>query len=208
MNQRREFIPTRQSLLSRLKNREDQESWRVFFGRYWKLIYNAALKAGLTDAEAEDVVQETMLSVLKSMPRFHYEPQRGSFKNWLMRLTSWRIADQLRRRKRDADRRTSSSETSTDTALIERIPDPAGPPLEAIWNEEWERSLVAAALERVKRRVDQKQYQVFHLHAVKQWPVLKVAHTLNMNRSRIYLIKHRINRLLEKELAYLRTRPD
>jgi hypothetical protein len=51
MNEAAEFIPTRQSLLSRLKDWNDKESWEAFFDTYWKLIYNAAIKAGLTDAD-------------------------------------------------------------------------------------------------------------------------------------------------------------
>ena len=66
MNSFGEFIPTRHSLLSRLKDWNDQESWRVFFDTYWKLIYHAAVKAGLSDAEAQDVVQDTVISVMKS----------------------------------------------------------------------------------------------------------------------------------------------
>ena len=53
----RGWAPTRRSLVNRLRNRSDQESWREFFNTYWKLIYAVALKAGLTDQEAEDVVQ-------------------------------------------------------------------------------------------------------------------------------------------------------
>src|ERR1017187_6590480 len=98
MNDVKEFIPTRQSLLSRLKNWNDQESWKVFFDTYWKLIYNAAVRAGLTDAEAQDVVQETVIAVSKNIPQFVYDPARGSFKGWLMRQTTWRIAGQLRKR--------------------------------------------------------------------------------------------------------------
>ena len=60
-----EFIPTRASLLSRLKNWDDQDSWKDFFDTYWKLIYAAALKSGLSDAEAQDVVQDTVVSVAK-----------------------------------------------------------------------------------------------------------------------------------------------
>ena len=45
-------IPTRYSLLSRLQDREDQDSWKDFFDTYWRLIYSFAIKSGLTDAEA------------------------------------------------------------------------------------------------------------------------------------------------------------
>ncbi len=60
-------VPTRRSLLSRLKRWEDQDSWREFFDTYWKLIYSVAVKSGLSDQEAEDVVQETVLTVAKKM---------------------------------------------------------------------------------------------------------------------------------------------
>ena len=207
MSEANEFIPTRQSLLSRLKDWNDQESWRVFFDTYWKLIYHAAIRAGLTDAEAQDVVQETVLSVLKSMPGFEYDPVKGSFKSWLMRLTGWRITDQLRKRDRAIGRKLSPAGTSTRTATIERVADPAGPGLEALWDDEWEQNLMAAALERVKRKVDPKHYQAYDLYVVKQWPVSRVARTLKLNPGRIYLIKHRINRLIKKEIICLQTKP-
>jgi hypothetical protein len=47
---------TRASLLHRLKDLGDDKSWREFFLIYWKLIYTVAIRAGLTDAEAQDVV--------------------------------------------------------------------------------------------------------------------------------------------------------
>jgi len=41
---REEFLPTRWSLLSRLKDWDDQKSWRQFFDTYWRLIYNTGVK--------------------------------------------------------------------------------------------------------------------------------------------------------------------
>jgi len=143
MNAEDELIPTRASLLGRLKDWKDEASWKVFFETYWKLIYNAAIKAGLTDAEAQDVVQETVISVSKSMPSFEYDAVGGSFKSWLLKLTAWRIVDQKRRRDvRPAQRR---SDSTTRTATVERIADPAESDLEAIWNEEWEKNLMSGS---------------------------------------------------------------
>src|SRR5579863_9045498 len=93
-----DFIPTRYSLLSRLRNWDDQESWQDFFNTYWRLIYSFALKSGLTAAEAEDVVQETIISVAKNVEKFKRDRSLGSFKGWLRNLTRWRVADHLRRR--------------------------------------------------------------------------------------------------------------
>jgi RNA polymerase sigma-70 factor (ECF subfamily) len=206
MNPENELLPTRQSLLSRLKDWNDQESWRAFFDAYWRLIYNAAIKAGLTDAEAQDAVQETLVSVMKSMPNFQYDAKKGSFKGWLLTLTKWRISDQFRKRQRGVEHQRHDFPASDETATIERVPDPDGPQLEAIWDEEWERNLVEAAMERVKKKVDPKQYQLFDLYVLKKWTVSKVARTLSVNPGLVYLTKHKINQLIKKEIVHLRTK--
>ena len=95
-----DLIPTRWSLIGRLKDWDDQESWRQFFDTYWKLIYGVAMKSGLTHTEAQDVVQETVISVSKNMKDFKADTAFGSFKSWLLNLTRWRITDQVRRRGR------------------------------------------------------------------------------------------------------------
>jgi RNA polymerase sigma-70 factor (ECF subfamily) len=197
---------TRKSLLSRLKDWNDQESWRAFFDTYWKIIYHAAVKAGLTDAEAQDVVQETILAVSKSMKTFKYDAN-GSFKAWLLRLTGWRIKDQFRKRQKEIKAPRPEASTSTRTATVERIADPAGQALEAVWSQEWETNLLEAAIERVKRKVDPDQYQVFHLYVVKKWPVARVSRALKVGAGRIYLTKHRINKLIKKEIIHLQHKP-
>src|SRR5688572_31717146 len=114
-----ELIPTRDSLLSRLKDRDDQESWEDFFNTYWKLVYGVAMKAGLTDQEAQEVVQETVITVARRIPEFRYDPKVCSFKTWLLNLTRWRIVDQLRKRKPEAAFKRRKSEATARTATIE-----------------------------------------------------------------------------------------
>jgi RNA polymerase sigma factor (sigma-70 family) len=202
-----DFLPTRRTLLSRLRDWNDQESWTVFFDTYWRLIYTTAIKSGLTDAEAQDAVQETVISVMKSLPTFQYDPQKGSFKGWLLQLTRWRILDQLKKRDPHVVQRTDRAETSTRTATVERQADSAESVLEAAWDREWEDNLRDAAIERVKQKVDPKQYQIFDLLVFKNWPVAKVARFLSINAGRVYLTKHRITKLLKKEVAHLRDKP-
>lgn len=101
----------------------------------------------------------------------------------------------------------SETETGTGTTPVERIPDPAGIALDAAWDKEWEANLMEAALERVKRQVDPKQYQLFDLYVVKGWPATKVSVVLRASRSNIYITKHRLSRLLRKEIARLHENP-
>ncbi|MEW6302976.1 MAG: sigma-70 family RNA polymerase sigma factor [Verrucomicrobiota bacterium] len=197
-----EFIPTRRTLLSRLKDWDDQESWRDFFNTYWRLIYSVARKSGLSDAEAQEVVQETVISVAKKMGDFKYDPARGSFKGWLLQLTRWRIADQLRRRLPLGDAARPGDDTAR-TGTIERVADPESLRLDAVWDEEWERNLMDAALARVKRQVNPRHYQIFDLYVLKKWPVGKVASTLGVNVAQVYLAKHRVASLLKRQVKLL-----
>jgi RNA polymerase sigma factor (sigma-70 family) len=199
---RDDWLPTRTSLLRRMKQWDDQETWRDFFNTYWKLIYGASVKAGLNDAEAQDVVQDTVIAVAKKIEDFKYDPALDSFKGWLLYLTRKRIALHYRKRERDRGGPARDSEVMA-VAELERIPDPGGVDLEAIWNDEWETSLADAALARVKEQVNPRQFQMFNFYVLKQWPVKEVAKTLGVSIAQVYLAKHRISALVQKEVRRL-----
>src|SRR5215472_10696686 len=99
-----ESIPTRASLLQRLKDLDDQSSWREFYDLYHDLIFSVARRAGLNELEAGEVVQTTLISVARKMPGFTYDPAKDSFKGWLLTVIRWRIRDQLAKRPGQADR--------------------------------------------------------------------------------------------------------
>jgi RNA polymerase sigma factor (sigma-70 family) len=199
--------PTRASLLDRLKDTADHQSWLEFNNLYGKLILGFALKAGLTEDEAKEVVQETMIAAAKNLPEFRYDPKVCSFKTWLLNLSAWRVQDQLRKRQNptapQGRRARDESAGDTRTATVERVPDPAGSPFEAIWDAEWRSTLLDAALARVKARVDARQWQIFDLAALKEWPVKDVMKSLGVSAGRVYLVKHRVSAALAKEAKHL-----
>jgi len=202
-----ELIPTRASLLERLKDLGDQTSWNRFYETYHDLIFSVARRAGLNEAEASEVVQDTLISVAKKMPEFTYDPAKDSFKGWLLTVVRWRIRDQLAKRSADAPKQSSLSqgqqEQDTRTATVDRVPDPAKPALEGIWDEEWDSQLLQTALARMKRQVQPQHYQIYHLHVVLGQSPREVARSLGVNTAQIYLAKHRVGNLLKKEIQRL-----
>jgi len=198
---RSRLAATRRSLIERLPDLEDRVRWQEFYDTYWRLIYAVSRKAGLSDAEAHDVVQETVIGVARSIGR--YRRDAGSFKAWLLQLTRWRIVDQLRKRSPAAAARASSSGTAT----LERIADPAGAALDEVWDTEWRESLLKAALAQVKRQVSAPHFQIFDCAALKRWAPAKVAAELGVSVAQVYLVKHRIAALLKREVARLEKLP-
>jgi len=199
-----EFLPTRESLLGKLKDWKNEESWREFVNVYRKLIFSAARKSGLTETEADDVVQETIVSVAKTIREFRYDPERCSFKTWLRHLTQKRIADHYRKRSREHLISEPSDGATTRTRGVERVPSPEN--LEAIWEEEWQNKLLEAALERVRSQASARQYQMFDLYVLKKMRVQEVATALGTSAAQVYLAKHRISRLIKKEIQQLKAK--
>jgi RNA polymerase sigma-70 factor (ECF subfamily) len=196
-----ELIPTRASLIARLKDWRDHASWQDFFDTYWRLIYGVARKSGMTDAEAQDVVQETVVSVAKHMPGFRYDPEVGSFKAWLLKMTRWRIIDQIRKRPPEVLRHSPTNGTGTGT--VERVIDPESNVLDKLWDAEWEKNLVDAAVANVKRKLDPQKYQIYDFYVNKDWPPEKVAARFQISVDQVYLAKHRVTELIKAEVVRL-----
>jgi RNA polymerase sigma factor (sigma-70 family) len=207
-------LETRPSLLQRLKTGDDQQSWQEFYRIYGGLIRFFAEKAGLTADEAEEVVQETAIGVARRLPEFIYDPKACRFKTWLLNLTRWRIQDQIRKRVRTGEvfRATpagagGSSEGPADETkrmgTIERIADPAEPDFGAEWDTAWQKNLFTQALERVQVRIEERQFQIFDLYVMKDWPPEDVARTLGISVARVYLTKHRVSSAIAKETKRL-----
>jgi len=189
-------------LLNRLKDWRDQASWQQFSDIYRPLIYGVARKAGLNDPEAQDVVQETMLAVARHMPGFTYDAANGTFKAWLLNMTRWRIIDQMRKRsKRGVVAPDPSMEA--DTGTVARCIDPASNILDALWEAEWQHTLLSDAVATVKRRVEPQNYQLFDFYVNKEWPAAKVAAAFNVSVDQVYLAKHRVTEMLKAEVARL-----
>src|SRR5262249_3352288 len=200
--------PTRPSLLRRLKDTQDHQSWQEFIDIYSRLILGFAIKAGLTEDEAREVVQDTLISASKHLPAFQYDPKVCAFKTWLLNLSNWRVKDQLRKRRSSPalvsiHSSSASADESSRTSPLESFEDPAGPELEAIWDQERRTALLEAALARVKAQVDLQHWQVFDLYALKEWAVKDVARALGMSSGRVYLIKHRVSLLVKREVRRL-----
>ena len=188
--------------MERLANWDDQLRWQEFFDTYSRLIYSAGRQSGLSDAEAQEVVQETVITVAKNIDKLKYDPTVGSFKGWLLQITRWRIADQFRKRE-PGDAKAPRATDDRLTATVERVPDSRIVDLDTVWEAEWKENLFEAAVTRVKKKIEPKQFQIFDCYVRKEWSAQKVAERLGVNIGQVYLARHRVGALLKKEIRTL-----
>ena len=93
---------------------------------YAGLIYHLTAQT-LDRSAAEEMVQEVFLTVWRRSDAF--DPSQGAFRPWLLRLTHWRILNELRRRsRRPQEQVDSGDEDEPFPQLPDSKPGPRKPP--------------------------------------------------------------------------------
>jgi len=194
------IFATRSTLLVRLKDLDNQQAWQEFFDVYWTLLFNFARRAGLNEADAEEVVMETVETVARKIEDFEYNRQRGRFKGWLLTIVRFKLGDRFRKKKRQAEKGEVASLEEAEDGQIISADDPE---LERIWDTEWQKRMVDMALERVKQLVGHKQYQIFHCYVIQEQNPDEVADFLDVSKSQVYVAKNRVGKIFEAELKLM-----
>lgn len=182
-------VDTWPSLLARLRDADDRQSWRCFFARYWRLIYSFARRCGLPPSDAEDVVQEVVTEVFKAMPRFRYDPQKGRFRAFLLTITQHKVTDHFRGTARHP---AVSLEPGDQTQELTRPLRPSDPQAEAAWQRDWDYNAFQLCLDQVAQEVDPKTFQAFQLYALEGWKAADTAQFLGLSLASVYVSKTRV----------------
>lgn len=177
---------TSTSLLLALKDRENDGVWTTFCERYQPLVLSFARKLGLNEHEAEDAAQETLMAFAKAYEQGAYDPEKGRLRQWLLGIASNKIRDIQRRRGREYVPDVPADETG----LLDGLPDDRT--LSELWEAEWERSILAACMEIVRRQVEPGTMQAFELFVLQEKPAEEVAQQLGTTANAVFKAKRRV----------------
>ena len=188
---------TRQSLLMRLRDPQDQQAWEEFVSIYEPLIYRLASKKGFQDADASDVTQDVLTSVSRAVERFDLDPDKGSFRGWLNRITRNLMINFLSRRKGPL----GTGETAMLLLLDEQavVDDEAT----ALFELEYRRECFRQAAQRVRNNVQTATWQSFWLTAVEGQSSEQAAEKLGKSAGAVRIARCRVLAKLKLEVAKL-----
>lgn len=190
---------TSPTLLGRLRdNPADQVAWERFVARYAPKVLGWCRHWGLQQADAEDVTQSVLFKLAAKMRDFVYDPSR-SFRAWLKTLAHHAWTDFV-------EARGKPGTGSGDSGVFERLKTVAArDDLAVQLEEEFDRELFDEAVARVRLRVTPAKWETFRLLAIEGLSGAEVARVQNMRVSTAYVVRSKVQKMLQEEIARLET---
>ena len=188
---------TRQTLLEKVKDKHDDESWEEFVYYYKGFIYILCRRMNLNHHDAEEVVQKVLLNSWTALPEFQYD-NNLKFRSWLSTVTRNEVRNYFRYTSRQNKKvEKASKDVHSDITNVEALPD-----IEKIAEEEWQGYIASMAFANIKDDFSDTIIEVF-LKLSKGLSNIKVAEEMDIPRNTIAVYKKRITAKLSKEIRRL-----
>ena len=166
---------TRVTLIDKLKDPEDNSAWQDFHDLYGNLIIGWARRLGASDALAHDILQESMITLLRLMQTFEYDTDRGSFRSFLKTISRRRTIDAFRREGKYVAIEDDLDNLDPDKCESDA---PDSPEMDNVWL----RGVLAKALKQAFDKIDQKTYKAFCMYVLNETSAEEVIRRMNIKR--------------------------
>jgi RNA polymerase sigma factor (sigma-70 family) len=186
---------TNTALLGRLRDLRDAEAWQEFEARYRPRILAWCLRKGVRPADAEDLTQEVLFRVARSMPKFEYAPG-GNFSGWLH--TVWQNVW-----KKVVRKYTPGGQGTGDSRVWEQLRGIAAGDLATELRAEIERELLHEALARAQPQVSPRDWGIFNELVFAQRSLADVAAARGMTVAAVGMVKHRVQEKVKAVIVRL-----
>ena len=182
-------VSTHTTLLNRLTAGEDTAAWSEFNDRYGELIRGFARRKGLQPADCDDLLQEVLVSLTKSMPGFRYDPAKGRFRSFLKTVVMRAIYRRFRQKRGDVRLED-----------IGQAADPAGDDsaTEEIWEAEWQQYHLRLAMQTIDVEFGEADRMAFKHYAIAGQAPQETAVLLGLTINQVYKAKSNILKRLSE----------
>lgn len=189
---------TRQSLVLRLRNLDDQAAWAEFVGIYEPLVYQLARGKGLQDADARDLCQEVFRAVAGAIERWDPDPAKGRFRGWLFRIARNLLVNYFA----DQSRHARGTGSTSVHEMLEASPAQDAQ-TEAEFAAEFQRQAFRRAAGQVKHEFGDATWQAFWKTGVENRAIEQVARELGMSTGAVYIARSRVLARLRERVQQL-----
>ena len=188
---------TQQTLIERLKDRQDEKAWSDYVTHYQYFILGILVKMGFSHHDAEDMKQDVLLRSWKGMKNFEYDRKKCKFRTWLGLIT----------------RNHAKNYFASKAGKLAKLKSPDGHDLldftesneasvEQFIETEWQQHVTKLAWERLQNKFNDKALDVY-LALTRGDSAESVAEAHQLSQGSVYVYKQRVHRALCKEICHL-----
>lgn len=188
-------METSLSLLHRLTDGPSETDWRRLDDLYRPLLRSWALRAGATDADADDLTQETLGVVVRELAAFD-RGRAGAFRSWLRAILANRLRDFFRARRS----RPLATGASDFLDRLDELEAP-GSALSKQWDREHDQHIAARAMKLVQCDFAPATWQAFRRQVLDGAAPAEVAAEMGLSQNAVLLAKSRVLKRLRVEVA-------
>ncbi|MCA9012181.1 MAG: sigma-70 family RNA polymerase sigma factor [Planctomycetaceae bacterium] len=189
-------LATSLSLLAGLR-KSDDAAWSRFATLYGPVLYDFCRRQGLERTAAEDVVQEVMVSVSRSISRFRKERPGDSFRGWLYTIAQNKITDHHRKNGLQFQARGG---TDPHMQLQQHAEEISGDSVVALPPLHLE---IRRALELIRGHFDERTWHAFWGMTVDGRSAQEIAVELGMTEKAVRQAKYRVLKRFRDEFGDL-----
>ena len=178
---------THLTLLARLTAGRDPDAWDEFCRRYGELVRGFAHRQGLQAADCDDILQDVLIRLVRTMPRFTYDPAKGKFRSYLKTVVLRAVYERFSQKKgvKPVENIESAANSAAGDAQIEQV-----------WETEWRRYHLRQAMRTIEVEFSAKDVAAFQAYAVDGRDVQTTCDLLGISADQVYQAKSRILRRL------------
>ena len=182
------------------------DSWQRLYAGWNDVIVAFCLRQGLNHQSAQNVFQESMITLLRSYQgqAAGYDARQGSFQAWLWGVVRNRVKSERRRHNKEI--LLAPAQETRDTERRGQGPEVSEPAVDFAGAEtEQERQAVwVAALQRVRQRVKGENFEIYAALLEESSSPEALARKHGKTVNNVYAIKHRCDGLLTTEAQAIR----
>jgi len=196
------MVDTSVSLLDRLHQQPEAEAWQRLVDLYTPLLRHWLARYSLQEPDRDDLVQEVLAVVVRKLPEFRHNQQRGAFRSWLRTI----LVNCLHEFWRAGWSRAAAAGGSEFLQSIHELEDPNSG-LSRLWDHEHDQQVVRRALELIEPEFKPKTWQAFRGQVFGGESARVLAANLGISVNAAVIAKSRVLHRLRQELRELVEEP-
>lgn len=170
----------------RAKNQDDDAAWEEFVSYYREFILMVLNQMSLHSVDVDDLVQDILVKIWKSLPNHIYDKDRARFRTWLSRLIRNQVLDHVRA----GQRRLKKHAAAVEDEAVENAPMITEPEVGKIIQSEWEVYIVQLALNNISALFSERAIEAFSM-SMDGKSTAQIAEKLGVKPNSVIKLKNR-----------------